>query len=75
MTQQRNTPDDTRGEAPPADQQELYGRRAPRELDVHGGAGLDPDQLDADADQADPGKGEDASGRPSTARSGANTQT
>jgi hypothetical protein len=76
MTQQRNDPQDTRGEAPtaPADQQELYGRRAPRDLDVHGGVGRDPDQED-EPSAAEPGRGQDATGRPSTARSGANTQT
>jgi len=75
MAQQRNTPDDTRGEVPlaPADQQELYGRRAPRHLDVHGGVGRDPDRP-SEAGTAEEGRGQDATGRPSTARSGANTQ-
>ena len=76
MAQPRPTQDDARTEAPspPADQQELYGRRAPRQLDVHGGVGRDPDRPE-EADSAEQGRGQDATGRPSTARSGANTTT
>ena len=76
MAQHPNTPDDTRGDATqsPADQQELYGRRAPRQLDVHGGVGRDPDRPE-EADSAEQGRGQDATGQPSTARSGANTTT
>jgi len=61
------------GEASPTSQQELYGRRAPQDLDEGRGVGRDADDMD-EAD-ADPGRGQDATGRPSTARSGANTQT
>ncbi len=58
------------GDASAASQQELYGRRAPDDLD-EGRLGRDDD---TDAADAEPGRGQDASGRPSTARSGANTQ-
>jgi hypothetical protein len=61
------------GEASPTSQQELYGRRAPKDLDEGPGVGRNADDMD-EAD-AEPGRGEDATGRPGTARSGANTQT
>lgn len=57
------------GDASARSQQELYGRREPADLD-EGRVGRDDD---TDDDSADPGKGSDASGHPSTARSGANT--
>lgn len=76
MAQQQN-PSNTRSpsDADPASarsQQELYGRPEPRDLDEGPGIGRDADALD-EATAAEP-RGEDASGRPSTARSGANTQ-
>ena len=51
-------------------QQELYGRREPPDLD-EGRIGRD-DQTDVE--NPNPGRGTDASGQPSTARAGANTQ-
>jgi len=65
------TTDDDRRPASATSQQELYGRRAPTDLD-EADAGREPGGVE-DANP-DPGRGEDASGRPSTARSGANTQ-
>ena len=59
------------GDASARSQQELYGRREPPDLD-EGRIGRD-DQ--SDIENPDPGRGTDASGQPSTARSGANTQT
>ena len=57
-------------EASARDQQELYGRRAPTDLD-EGRIGRDDE---TDVENPDPGRGTDASGQPSTARAGANTQ-
>lgn len=51
-------------------QQELYGRREPKDLDD----GRSSREDAGDATHAKPGRGTDASGQPSTARSGANTQ-
>ena len=65
------TPSDDRRDASATSQQELYGRRAPADLD-EANIGREPDAIEDG--QPDPGRGEDASGRPSTARSGANTQ-
>jgi hypothetical protein len=71
----RSKPDDP-GSPTPADdatprgQQELYGRREPSDLD-EGRIGRDDE---TDVENPDPGRGTDASGRPSTARAGANTQ-
>ena len=61
------------GDASARSQQELYGRPEPKDLDDGQGVGRDDDQ-DDDAASARQGRGEDAGGRPSTARSGANTQ-
>jgi len=63
--------DDDRREASATSQQELYGRRAPADLD-EAGIGREPDNVEDE--DADPGRGDDAAGRPGTARSGANTQ-
>ena len=60
------------GDASARSQQELYGRREPKDLDE--GPGVGRGDADLDEADADPGRGEDATGRPSTARSGANTQ-
>ena len=65
------TPSDDRREASAASQQELYGRRAPTDLD-EADIGREPDALEEV--HPNPGRGEDAAGRPSTARSGANMQ-
>ena len=62
------TPDG--GDASATSQQELYGRRKPTDLDEGRIGREDP----GDAAGADPGRGTDASGQPSTARAGANTQ-
>jgi hypothetical protein len=61
------------GEASARSLQENFSRPEPKDLDEGFGVGRGDRNLDA-AD-ADPGKGEDASGRPSTARSGSNTTT
>jgi hypothetical protein len=58
------------GDVPMRGQQELYGRREPPDLD-EGRIGRDDE---TDVENPNPGRGTDASGRPSTARSGANTQ-
>ena len=58
------------GDASARSQQELYGRREPPDLD-EGRIGRG-DQ--GDVENPNPGRGTDASGQPSTARSGANTQ-
>jgi hypothetical protein len=63
------TPDDRR-DASARSQQELYGRPEPRDLDE---ANIGRDS-DVDDPNPNPGRGSDATGRPSTARSGANTQ-
>ncbi|MFL6630324.1 MAG: hypothetical protein ACJ8IK_11195 [Burkholderiaceae bacterium] len=65
------TSSDDRRAASAASQQELYGRPAPRDLD-EANIGREPDNVEVP--DPDPGRGTDASGRPSTARSGANTQ-
>ena len=64
------TPSTSNDDASARSQQELYGRREPSDLD-EGRIGRD-DQTDVD--NPDPGRGTDASGEPSTARAGANTQ-
>ncbi len=64
------TPAPDGGDASARSQQELYGRPEPRDLD-EGRVGRDEP---ADAGNAEPGRDLDGSGRPSTARSGANTQ-
>ena len=69
-TLDNGTPSPDNRDASAADQQELYGRLAPTDLD-EGRVGRDDE---AGADNANPGRGTDASGQPSTARSGANTQ-
>ena len=70
----RTQPSDARaldgGDASATSQQELYGRRRPTDLDEDRIGREDP----GDAAAANPGRGTDATGRPSTARSGANTQ-
>ncbi len=71
----RPQPSDARaldgGDPSARSQQELYGRREPTDLDD----GRRPGDEDiGDAQDANPGRGTDATGRPSTARSGANTQ-
>ncbi|MBW8759644.1 MAG: hypothetical protein JF586_18765 [Burkholderiales bacterium] len=65
------TTDDDRRDESATRQQELYGRRAPADLD-EANIGREPDGVEDE--DPNPGRGEDASGRPSTARSGANTQ-
>ena len=72
MTQPKDSTSAGQGDASARSQQELYGRREPADLDEGPGVGRNDDDLDA-AD-ADPGRGQDAVGKPSTARSGANTQ-
>jgi hypothetical protein len=57
------------GDASATSQQELYGRREPNDLDERR---VDDDSDDAST--ANPGRGTDATGHPSTARAGANTQ-
>jgi len=73
MTRPHPSPasDDDRREASATSQQELYGRPAPGDLD-EADIGREPDQVEDE--NPDPGRGDDATGRPSTARSGANTQ-
>ena len=72
----RSTPSDPKtsstdnGDASARSQQELYGRREPPDLD-EGRVGRD---AETDVENPNPGRGTDASGQPSTARSGANTQ-
>ena len=72
MAQIRNNPPDAPAgdDASAASQQELYGRRAPTDLD-EGRIGRD-DQTDIE--NPDPGRDLDGSGQPSTARANANTQ-
>ena len=70
----RSQPSDARaldgGDPSATSQQELYGRREPKDLDD----GRSSREEAGDAANAKPGRGTDASGQPSTARSGANTQ-
>ncbi len=66
MTRSNNQSTDN-ADASATSQQELYGRLAPTDLDE----GHDDE---TDVENPNPGRGTDASGRPSTARSGANTQ-
>ena len=68
MTRQPQAPEG--GDASARSQQELYGRREPSDLD-EGRIGRDDE---TDVESPNPGRGQDASGQPSTARSGANTQ-
>ena len=69
-TLDNGNPSTDNGDASSGDQQELYGRRAPTDLD-EGRIGRDDEP---DVDNPNPGRGTDASGQPSTARAGANTQ-
>lgn len=70
----RSQPSDARaldgGDPSATSQQELYGRREPKDLDD----GRSSREDAGDAASARPGRGTDASGQPSTARAGANTQ-
>jgi hypothetical protein len=70
MSSEPRTPSTDDGDASARGQQELYGRREPPDLD-EGRVGRDDE---TDVENPEPGRGTDASGQPSTARSGANTQ-
>ena len=74
MTKPRDPAADAdNGEASARSLQENFGRAEPKDLDEGFGVGRGDQNLDA-AD-ADPGKGVDADGRPSTARTGMGTTT